>query len=349
MKVLLIEPKKSKKYHTNYPPLGLLKISAYHKSKNDEVKYIQGFINNGYNPDRIYITSLFTYAYEPVHDVIGDCLLGDAEILVGGIYATLCREHLKNTFGDRITIHSGLFEEAEDLLPDYSLVPEWDRSILFASRGCIRNCPFCAVKRLEPKYIAKKTIKHLIDPKHKKVTLFDNNILASPYWENIFDELEKAKVEVDFNQGLDARLIDTHIAKRLKRLKLPLIRLAYDILGIERDLKKAIDILKEAGFNGRRIMVYCLFNNPYDNDNPETFLKRIKDLLNWGVVSYPMKYEPLEAREKNSYISPYWTADEIEIVAKARRVLGYGGSFPPIELLKNKILNAKDFNIAFEL
>lgn len=351
MKILLVEPPKSKKYHTTYPPLGLLKLSAFHKRKGDEVRFVRGFVQNGFSPDIIYITSLFTYAYEPVHDVIRFYLNQHrkSKIVVGGIYATLCSEHLKETFGDRIDIHQGLVSECEDILPDYSLVPEWKASIIFTTRGCIRNCPFCAVKYLEPKFIPKKSIKHLIYPGHKKIILWDNNILASPYWENIFQELYETRLEIDFNQGIDARLINERVASWLERLKIPIVRLAYDTLAIKEPLKKAIEILKKSGFSGRRILVYCLYNNPFEKDSPQTFLERLQDLIDWGVVSYPMRYEPLEPRPKNTYVSPYWTAELLEMVAKARRVLGYGGAFPPYEGLKKKFLDAKSFEEALEL
>ncbi|MCM8781297.1 MAG: Fe-S oxidoreductase, partial [Candidatus Omnitrophica bacterium] len=198
MKVLLVEPQKSQKYYTQYPPLGLLKLAAYHKEKGDEVKLIKGFSDNGFYPDRIYITSLFTYAWGPVHEVVRyySQKYKKAEITVGGIYATLCPDHLKETFKDRIEIHKGLIEEVEDVLPDYSLVPSWQASVLFASRGCIRKCPFCSVPQIEPHFKVKKSIKHLIYPGHKKVILWDNNILASPYWKDIFEELEELKLEV---------------------------------------------------------------------------------------------------------------------------------------------------------
>lgn len=350
-KILLIEPQRGKKYHTTFPPLGLLKLSAYHKKQGDQVRFVRGFVDDGFYPDKIYITSLFTYAWEPVHEVIKyySKKFEKAEITVGGIYATLCEEHLRETFKNRIRIHKGLYDKAENILPDYSLVPEWDGSIIFSSRGCIRNCPFCAVKVLEPEFKAKKSIKHLIYPKHKRVIFWDNNILASPYWEDIFQELEELQLEVDFNQGLDARLINIQVVSRLQKLKIPLVRLAYDTQGMRKHLKYAIDLLMEAGFRGRQIMVYCLYNNPFEKDTPETFLNRIQDLIDWGVVSYPMRYEPLEPREKNTYISPYWTAEQLEMVARARRVLGFGGAFPPYEGLKKKFLNAKSFEEAFRL
>jgi hypothetical protein len=350
-KILLIEPPKSRKYHTQYPPLGLLKLASYHKLRGDEVRFVRGFADNGFDPDMIYITSLFTYAYEPVHEMIKyySQKYKKAKIKVGGIYATLCPEHLYKTFGEKIEIHEGLFWEAEDLIPDYSLVPDWDASILFASRGCIRKCHFCSVKRLEPDYIPKKSIRHLIYPGHKKVIFWDNNILASPYWRDIFSELEELNLEVDFNQGIDARLVTEEVALRLKRLKIPLIRLAYDSLGIRKPLKKAIELLKQVGIKGRRILVYCLFNSKDRRDTPENFLERIKDLMEWEVVVYPMRYQELKPKPKDWYVSPRWTKEQLEMIAKARRVMGYSGAFPPHEGLKKKFLEAKTFEEAFSL
>uniref|UniRef100_A0A7V3ZX84 Elp3/MiaA/NifB-like radical SAM core domain-containing protein n=1 Tax=candidate division WOR-3 bacterium TaxID=2052148 RepID=A0A7V3ZX84_UNCW3 len=352
MKVLLVEPKKSRHYHTKYPPLGLLKLAAYHRAKGDAVRFVRGFDDDGFSPDVIYVTSLFTYAWRPVHEVISYYAkkYKKAEIIVGGIYATLCPDHIKDAFKqERIRIHMGLVEEAEDILPDYSLVPKWKASLVFASRGCVRNCPFCAVKILEPQFKPRRSIKHLIYPGHNKVIFWDNNILASPYWKDIFQELEELRIEVDFNQGLDARLITPEVVDKLKRLRIPIIRLAYDTLGIRNSLKRAIELLKEAGFSGRRILVYCLYNNPFDKDTPETFLSRLKDLMEWEVVCYPMRFEPLEPRDKGTFVAPHWTSELLEMVARARRVIGYGGAFPPHDGLKKKFLEAKSFEEAFEL
>jgi len=348
LNILLVEPQKSRKYHTPYPPLGLLKLATYHRQRGDFIKLVNGISDDGFEPDIIYITSLFTYAWEPVHEVVGfySTNYRRARVIVGGIYASLCSEHIKQTFGDRIKIYAGLIPEVEELLPDYSLVPEWKASIVFSSRGCVRKCPFCSVPQLEPKFEAKKSIKHLIYPGHKKVILWDNNILASPYWRNIFDELEESGLEVDFNQGLDARLLTEETALRLKRLRIPIVRLAYDSKGIKKSLSRAIDLLKDAGISGRRIVVYCLYGYL---DTPEDFVERIRDLTVWGVVAYPMRYQPLEPCNKDSYVSPNWTSEQLEMIAKARRVIGYGGAFPPYEGLKRKFLNARTLSEAFEL
>lgn len=347
-RVLLVEPRRSRKYHTPYPPTGLLKLSAYHQQRGDFVRLVNGISGDGFEPDIIYITSLFTYAWEPVHEVIRFYTnrYKKARVMVGGVYASLCPDHLKESFGDRIEICQGVVQELDDLLPAYWLIPEWKTSILFSSRGCIRRCPFCSVPKLEPKFEARKSINHFIYPDHKKVVLWDNNILASPYWRDIFAELEESKLEVDFNQGLDARLLTEETALRLKNLRTPIVRLAYDSKGIKGPLRKAIGLLRDVGINRRRIVVYCLFNYL---DTPVDFLERIKDLFDWGVVSYPMRYQALEPGPKDSYISPNWTKEQLEMLAKARRVIGYGGAFPPYEGLKKKILNANTFEKAFGL
>ena len=80
----------------------MLKLATYHKRKGDFVKLENGISENGFEPDIIYITSLFTYAWEPVHEVI--CFYGNrykkARVMVGGVYASLCPDHLKGRFGD---------------------------------------------------------------------------------------------------------------------------------------------------------------------------------------------------------------------------------------------------------
>lgn len=302
----------------------------------------------GYEPDRIYITSLFTYAWEPVHETIRYYrqMFPRVPIIVGGIYATLCREKLKEEFGNSVKIQRGVIPRLDNLRPDYSLVPDWDASIVFATRGCIRRCPFCSVKDLEPKFTARRSIRNLVHPRHRRIIFWDNNILASPYWQDIFAELAELGKPVDFNQGLDARLLTEKVLSVMERIKVPVVRLAYDSAAIRESLRKAINLLKGFGYDGRRIIVYCLYNF---SETPEDFFHRIRDLLDWGVVAYPMRYEPLRAQAKNTYVAPGWTAEELEMVAKARRVIGYGGAFPPYEGLRRKFSWARNFAEAFEL
>jgi hypothetical protein len=133
---------------------------------------------------------------------------------------------------------------------------------------------------------------------------------------------------------------------------MPTIRLAYDFLQMGPAVEKAVLHLKKAGLANRRYRHICCYVLQNYKDTPEDLFERIKHLLAIGVSAYPMRYQPLageNAFEKDSYVAPTWTRDELDMVAAARRVIGYGGAFPPYEGLVNKFRFAKDFHDAFGL
>jgi hypothetical protein len=350
MKALLVKPP----YYSAFPPIGLLKLSSLLNAKgygpSGPERYHQGPSHPAsFQPDEIYITSLFTYSWKIVHSSVNYYrqLYPKARIFLGGLYASLLPEHARTSGAE---VHEGLIEEAEDLMPDYSLVPEWDGSIIFGSRGCIRKCPFCAVPSLEKDFVPKKTIKHLIYPTHKRVILWDNNFLASPYWHDILSEIKERKLWVDFNQGLDSRLLDEEKAKMIASMKTRLIRTAYDSRSSRKQVQRGIELLTSKGVSPRKVLMYMLFN--YKNDTPEDLLNRILDAMEWGVVSYPMRFQPIKlpyALKKDSYVAPNWNEEELEMVADARRVLGYHGAFAPYQKLKEKFQKANDLKEALIL
>jgi len=352
MRAVLVEPD----YYTRYPPVGLLKISTYHKSQGDQVEFVQvridGLRKPRERPDRVYVTSLFTWAWKPVWKAVRfyKKRFPKAEVWLGGLYSSLMPDHASRSGAD--VVYEGVFKEAEEAIPDYELVPSWDGSIIFSSRGCNRACPFCAVPRLEGKINStKRSLKHLVYTKHTRIILWDNNFLQSPYWKEICHELKELNRWVDFNQGLDARLITDDVAKHLASLKLRSgssieIRLSYDELEAGQATQNAIACLEATGLRKRAIMVYILYNF---KDSPEDFFQRVRDVLNWGAVAYPMRYEPLNALEKNQYVELSWTSQELEMIQDARRVLGYGGAFPPYRGLVNKFNRARNFHRAFSL
>lgn len=347
--ILLVEPE----YYTKYPPIGLLKLSSYHKNLGNTTELVRGTtLNISQEPDIIYVTSLWTWAWKPVWQAVSfySKHFPKAELWLGGLYATLMPEHAALSGVRPDHIFKGVFLQAENLLPDYSLVPEWNMkvggSIVFASRGCIRSCQYCAVPRMEGALnSAKSSIKNLIWPGHRKVIFFDNNFLANPRWKDILNEVKELGLIVDFNQGLDARLITEDVARRIADLKIDLVRLSYDYREMRRYVKRAIDFLKSEGISGRNILVYVLYNF---TDDPQDFFERMKDVLQWGAVCYPMRFQPINTLRKNSYIAPKWDAVRLNAVQRARRVIGEGGAFPPYEgMLKVKVQGCKTFDEAF--
>jgi len=343
MHVLLVEPE----YYSKYPPLGLLKVSAYHRSRGDTTELVCGCVSPLRKPCRVYVTSLFTWTWKKVWEAVRHYknLFPNAKLWLGGLYASLLPDHASLSGADHV--FKGLFSKAENLMPDYSLVPRWNGSIVFASRGCVRACGFCSVPKLEGKLNSvKPTIRHLIYPKHRKIILWDNNILAAPNLRQVLDELRELGLKVDFNQGLDARLVTPDIAGEIANLKTDVIRIAYDRQEMENCVERAIKYFNTAGVRGRKIVCYVLYNY---TDSPDDFFERIRNLMEWGVVSYPMRFEPLNSLKKNCHIGPKWTSEELEMVADARRVLGTHGAFPPYEGLRIKLKKAHDFLEAFSL
>lgn len=358
MKVLLVEPD----YYTKYPPLGLMKLASYHRSRGDKIKLTRGISKNlNFDPEKILITSLFTYAWRPVHKAIDfyHQQFPDARLEVGGIYASMMPSRLRSTY-HFAKVHVGLYDAAEGYIPAYDILEDtdkwkkWDASILFTSRGCIRRCPFCIVPKMEGKIRSNITdIPNYIYPGHKRIILWDNNFLASPTWKDALIDLKETGLKIDFNQGLDARLINEENATLLSELKSPIYRMAYDFIEEKTNLFKAVDLLAENGIRRRKILIYTLFNfygnAPTYNDTPDSFLEKIKDIFELGCVAYPMRFEPNDSLKKNQYISPLWTAEQLEAVADARRVIGYGGAFPPYEGLVKKFYKGNGFNDAFSL
>jgi len=347
MHVLLVEPA----YHTRFPPLGLLKLAAYHRLIKNSVELVRGCVRPQQRPDLIYVTSLYTWAWKPVWESVRfyKSIIPNAEIWLGGIYASLLPDHAAESGADHV--HIGVFKEAESLMPAYDLVPSWDGSIIFASRGCNNRCPYCAVWRIEGSLNScRRSIKNLVYPKHTRIIFWDNNILQSPYWRQIFDELvffcKVRNMKIDFNQGLDARLITDEVAERLGQLRLQCVRLAYDKDSYERYVERAVEKIAACGIRRRSILIYLLYN--FDDD-PESFFRRMRNVLDWGCVVYPMRFEPLNALERWKYISPKWDKESLELVEDFRRVYGYGGTFPPYKWLVERFRKAESFYEAFKL
>lgn len=358
MRILLVEPS----YYSQYPPLGLLKLGKLEERKWNDVRLVRGLQNDlDFKPQKVLITSLFTFTWKPVHDAIDfyHNKFPNAEIVVGGIYATLMPENIREYF-PYIRIHSGLVEEAEGILPAYHLLrqvdkwKDWKKSIVFTTRGCIRKCPFCVVPKIEGRMKEPKfSILPLIHPHHNEVVIWDNNFLASPFAKDILIELRDGGYRADFNQGLDARLMNEEFAGLLADIKSPSIHMAYDWPWEGPYIKKAIDLLASAGYRKRNLIFYVL-HNFYDEkykkgDTPTDFLHRMQDLMKWGAAAYPMRYIPLNSLTRSGYVSPLWTVDQLEAIAKSRRVLGYAGTFVSYTALANKFLEAETFEQALEL
>jgi len=326
-RVLLVEPA----YKVKYPPLGLMKISTYHKMRGDEVVFYKGTSAAVRDQlwDIIYITTLFTFQWKMTIETIKFYQrnkLKNKNIQVGGVLASLLQKDVENETG--IRPHFGLWEEVDRMPPDYTLtigVYNYytnNASIGYMTKGCKNRCPYCAVPRLEPEFVPFIPLEKQIDPNKKDLILLDNNVLASPAFPSIVEEVKKhgfhkgakfgdAQRYVDFNQGVDARLLTEEKMELLSHLPLKPLRIAFDNIKLEKLYVEKVRLAHKYGI--RRLSNFILFN--YD-DTPEDFYRRLQinielnEGLGLSIFSFPMKYIPLDAKDRK-YVGPNWSRTQL--------------------------------------
>ncbi|GAH83100.1 unnamed protein product, partial [marine sediment metagenome] len=242
MKVLLMDLDIIKQRRP-FPNLALMKLSAYHKARGDQV-----FLNFPlYQPDIAYASCVFSWNAKRRATVPYGAVIG----------------------GSGIDLKPELPPEVEHMMPDYSLYPGVDFSIGFTSRGCIRDCPWCIVPVKEGQIEPWARIYEFLDRRHRKIILLDNNLLASPNWRQTMEDLIAEGLWVDFNQGLDIRLVNEENVGYLKRVKTEKLRFAFDDISYEKTVRRGIQLLLDAGIASRKLSFYVLVGFGDDSTSVE--------------------------------------------------------------------------------
>jgi hypothetical protein len=215
----------------NFPNLSLMKISAWHKSKGDNVEFADMFGKY----DIIYKSKVFTYTAD-------------------NITAYNCDKYIQG--GTGYNLETTLPSEVDAMCPDYGLY-NCQHAYGFTTRGCIRKCPECLVPDKEGHIYPYMEIDNFIQ-NFKSVIIMDNNILACDHGIKQIERMIEKGLKIDFNQGLDARLIDDSIAKLLSRVKyIRFLRMACDSEEIIPKVKNAIELIRWHNIHAG-IFVYVL-------------------------------------------------------------------------------------------
>ena len=309
--ILLVEPN----YKTTWHPLGLMRISTYHKDMKDSVAFIKGEHKIDFVPDMIYVSTLFTYKLKETVRTIRyyRTEFPKAEIIAGGVSATTLKFLIEKY---NITVHQGLSKDFENCAPDYSLFPDMDTSYTYTHRGCTRKCPFCVVPIIEPKFYNRDWLKD-VNPKFKNLILMDNNWLAKDK-ESWLDDVRKLKDlckngnlrNIDWNQALDVRFCNEETFKHIKGLPIKPLRFSFDHMGQDGHIQRNLKLAKKYKFHNLRITT--LYNWL---DTVDDFYYRVKEIVRHGATSIPMCYMPLGQDDKD-YVGKYWTKKERDGVTK---------------------------------
>ena len=215
-----------------FPNLALMKISAWHKARGDDVEW--------WNPlllyDRVYSSKVFTFTPE--------CMYLPQDTIKGGTGYGLYNE---------------LPDEVDAMPPDYTLYSACMHAIGFLTRGCIRHCPWCVVPRKEGNIRPYRTWQEIKRPDSRDIVFMDNNVLACRHGLEQIQAMIGQDVRVDFNQGLDARLITSDVAQMLARLKwIRFIRMSCDTDAMLSVVLHAIRMLAKEGVKPYKVFVYLL-------------------------------------------------------------------------------------------
>lgn len=284
---------------TKFPNLALMKLSAWHRRQGDEVVFNYPLDQ----ADITYVACVFSKnAYR-----VPSCITH----VLGGTGFGISRVKYSKFYG--LEVWQWLDPVIEDMMPDYSLY-NGNASYGFTSRGCIRRCEYCVVPHKEGKIKPWHSIYQFWDRKHRDIVLLDNNLLASPNWKETLTDLEKEKLRVDFNQGLDIRLVNEQNARYLSRLKYKKaqsLRFALDDIKYEKAFRRGMEILAKAGITLSSIMVYFLigFNSSLEED-----LERLDIIKSYKATPFAMAYQEVNG------VKPRIARDRRELTEFARWV-----------------------------
>jgi hypothetical protein len=231
-----------------FPNLALMKLANYHKKQGNTVEWVNYL--ERYN--KVYQSKVFTFTPDIKTIVQAD------EIIKGGTGYKL---------------YDDLF--CDDTEPDYSMYPQYSSAYGFLTRGCVRNCSWCIVPQKEGTIRAYRDIETVLQNR-KTAILMDNNVLASAHGLQQLEKIIDLKCKIDFNQGLDSRLVTDEIAKLLSKIKwIRFIRFACDTTPAVSPLLSALEKLNKYGIKNYRIFVYLLVKDVTEANESCKILKKL--------------------------------------------------------------------------
>jgi hypothetical protein len=276
---------------SQYPNLALMKIARYHKQKGDEVTWYSPFDHH----DLLYMAKVFSFTPDYFQ-----CISNADRIERGGTGYDIAKI---------------LPVEIDRLQPDYTIYPGIDPHTAygFLTRGCPNRCKWCIVPQKEGRIAPYMDVEEIAVDGRDNLVLMDNNILASDHGLAQIEKIVRLNEErrrmrhpllkVDFNQGLDARLVTDEVASLLARLRwIKRIRFGCDTQAQIAECERATSLIDRYGYRGEYFF-YCILLDDFN----ESFL-RVNHWRGKGGRFLPHA-QPYRDPHNPSQIIPMWQKD----------------------------------------
>lgn len=303
----------------NYPNLALMKISAWHKANRDHVEWYQPLFSG--HMDKVYMSKVFSFT--PDYEYFIDA----EEVVRGG--SGYCIETINGKEIFHKNLNNNLPDEIEHIYPDYELYGIADTAYGFLTRGCPRGCDFCIVKDKEGMRSCKVADLSEFWRGQKHIELLDPNLLACSEWKDLLQQLIDSKAKVNFNQGLDIRMMSEEKAEMLSHIKIDAVHFAWDRFE-DRDLilPKFKKFRELSSIRQKDLQVYVLCGDR-EKKILESDLFRINWLKENGFAPYVMLYDKAnipsghELRKLQRYVNNryiFWSCNTFDEYCKRQKV-----------------------------
>ena len=274
----------------NYPNLPLMKLSAWHKAQGDSVEWYEPPTSG--HMDRVYLSKVFSFTPDYQYGIDSD------EIIRGGSGYAISLVDGKEVYDK--SADNDLPYEIEHIYPDYSLYPDLtkDTAYGFLTRGCPRGCDFCHVEAKEGRCSVKVADLSEFWRGQKNIVLCDPNLIACKDWKDLLQQLIDSRAKVDFNQGIDIRLMTEEKAEMLSKLRVKRIHFAWDRYEDKDMILPKFQMFKDISKWGySKLCVYVLtnFDTTFEQD-----LERVYTLRNMGYDPYIMVYDKAHTTTKDN-------------------------------------------------
>lgn len=285
----------------NFPNIPLMKLSAWHKKQKDETEWYDPWKGYLEPYDEVYMSKVFSFTPDFSAPIYGNIVHRG-----GSGYAIQLIEGKEYYIGDK-----NLPDEIEHTYPDYDLYGIEDTAYGFLTRGCPRGCDFCHVAEKEGQYSHKVANLDEFWKGQKHLVLCDPNILGYPEHKDLLQQIVDSKAKVEFNQGLDVRLINDSNIDLIKQIPMKYIHFAYDRIQDKDIVEPKLKAFKEAtGYDHRKVMVYILvnFDTTFEQDLERIYFCRDLDfdpfVMIYDKANADKKYWKLQRWVNNNFI--FW-------------------------------------------